>query len=96
MLNRVVDGIDIIDNRHAKVQNLENLIEGFLRENFPYVKVELDIPPPELRTILNSAQIYVDDGSKDLIDNKGDGIKRSLTFALLQAYVSHAGRSCQR
>ena len=59
----------------------------FLRENFPLVKIELRVPPPELRTILNAAQIFVDDGSKDLIDNKGDGIKRSLTFALLQCYV---------
>jgi predicted ATP-dependent endonuclease of OLD family len=36
---------------------------------------------------LNTAEIYIDDGSRDLIENKGDGIKRSLTFALLQAYV---------
>jgi len=40
-----------------------------------------------LKSILSTAQIFVDDGSRDLIDNKGDGIKRSLTFALLQAYV---------
>ncbi|MDC7694238.1 AAA family ATPase [Asticcacaulis sp. DXS10W] len=93
LLNRVVNGTDIVDGRHTKVQTLERVIEGFLKENFPAVRVELDIPPPELKTILNSAQIYVDDGSKDLVDNKGDGIKRSLTFALLQAYVSHIGGS---
>jgi len=92
LLNRVVaDGGEIVDERHAKVQSLEGMVERFLGENFPSAKVELRIPPPELKAILNSAQIYVDDGSKDLIDNKGDGIKRSLTFALLQAYVSHIG-----
>lgn len=79
---------EIIDERHARVQELENSVEGFLRENFPTAKVELKIPPPELRTILSSAQIFIDDGSRDLIDNKGDGIKRSLTFALLQSYVA--------
>lgn len=77
----------VVDNRHEKVRNLEASVEGYLKENFPLVKIELKVPPPELRTILNTAQIFVDDGSKDLIDNKGDGIKRSLTFALLQCYV---------
>lgn len=82
----------VVDNRHEKVRNLEASVEGYLKENFPLVKIELKVPPPELRTILNTAQIFVDDGSKDLIDNKGDGIKRSLTFALLQCYVQRLQR----
>jgi predicted ATP-dependent endonuclease of OLD family len=61
--------------------------KAMLCQNFPRAKVELAIPPPQLRAILNTAEIYIDDGSRDLIENKGDGIKRSLTFALLQAYV---------
>ncbi|TYR33524.1 AAA family ATPase [Mesorhizobium microcysteis] len=89
MLNRIVVEGDVVDGRHEKVKELENTVEEFLSENFPLVKVELSIPRPELRTILNAAQIYVNDGSKDLIDNKGDGIKRSLTFALLQTFVLH-------
>lgn len=88
LFNRVtVDG-NQVDGRHAKVRSLESEVEGLLSENFPNVKVQLQIPPPELKTILNAAQIFIDDGSHDLIDNKGDGIKRSLTFALLQAYVN--------
>lgn len=89
LLNRVVeDGVEV-DKRHDKVKGLETLVESLLSQNFPKVRVELRIPPPELRTILNTAQIFVDDGSKDLIEHKGDGIKRSLTFALLRAYVHH-------
>lgn len=76
------------DRRHRKVRELESNIEGLLAENFPAVKIELSVPPPELKTILNSARILVDDGSKDSIENKGDGIKRSLTFALLQCFVN--------
>ncbi len=88
LFNRTeLDG-QIVDVRHARVRELESTVEGFLSENFPAVKVELEVPPPELRTILNAAQIFIDDGSRDLIDNKGDGIKRSLTFALLQCYVA--------
>ncbi|MBO9505186.1 ATP-dependent endonuclease [Qipengyuania flava] len=87
MLNRVTEGDQIVDNRHDKVIALERLIERYLQNNFPRVSVELNVPPPELRAILNTAEIRIDDGSKDTVENKGDGLKRSLTFALLQAYV---------
>lgn len=87
LLNRITrDGVRS-DERHEKVRSLESLVEEILCQNFPSAKVELAIPPPQLRAILNTAEIYIDDGSRDLIENKGDGIKRSLTFALLQAYV---------
>ncbi|MET3371232.1 energy-coupling factor transporter ATP-binding protein EcfA2 [Variovorax boronicumulans] len=89
MLNRIVIDGDVVDQRLNKVQKLEQRVETFLSENFPTAKVQLHIPPPELKSILNSAQIYIDDGARDLVDNKGDGIKRSLTFALLQSYVHH-------
>lgn len=92
LLNRVLEEGQEVDRRHIKVQALETLVENLLGENFPQVKVELRIPPPDLKTILNAAQIFIDDGSRDLIDNKGDGIKRSLTFALLQAYVHHLNK----
>lgn len=88
LFNRVTIEGKVVDGRHAKVRGLESEVEGLLSANFPNVRVQLEIPPPELKTILNAAQIFIDDGSHDLIDNKGDGIKRSLTFALLQAYVN--------
>lgn len=91
LFNRIEHDGQIVDGRHARVRELESSVEELLSENFPAVKVELRIPPPELRTILNAAQIFIDDGSHDLIDNKGDGIKRSLTFALLQCYVERLG-----
>jgi putative ATP-dependent endonuclease of OLD family len=95
LFNRVREANEEVDNRHEKVRQLEGEVEGLLGENFPNVKVQLHIPPPELKTILNTAQIFIDDGSYDLIDNKGDGIKRSLTFALLQAYVKRLERNTQ-
>jgi hypothetical protein len=98
LLNRVTVEGRPQDRRHRKVRDLENLVESLLGQNFPAAKVELHIPPPELKTILNAAQVYVDDGSRDLVDNKGDGLRRSFAFALLQAYVRqlNAGRQEER
>ena len=87
LFNRTVEDGTSSDHRHTKVKKLETLVQSLLGKHFPTAKVELSVPPPDLKTILGSAQIFIDDGSRDLIDNKGDGIKRSLTFALLQAYV---------
>jgi hypothetical protein len=86
----VVNDGDDADGRHEKVRSLETLVETLLRENFPQATVHLHVPPPELKTILSSTQIFIDDGSRDLVDNKGDGIKRMLTFCLLQAYVQRS------
>lgn len=85
--NRVEQEGNVIDERHALVKTLESSVEGFLKDTFPNARVEVRVPPPELKTILNAAQIFIDDGSNDLVENKGDGIKRSLTFALLQCYT---------
>lgn len=93
--NRVIENGEEVDRRHRKVKHIEELVESLLSQNFPRVRVELRIPPPELKTILNAAQIFIDDGSRDLVDNKGDGIKRSLMFALLQAYVIHLAQQRQ-
>ncbi|MHB1956805.1 MAG: AAA family ATPase, partial [Sulfobacillus sp.] len=95
LFNRVIENGQEVDRRHRMLQDLEGLLESLLSQNFPRVRVELKIPPPELKTILNAAQIFIDDGSRDLVDNKGDGIKRSLTFALLQAYVMHVAQRRQ-
>lgn len=50
------DGV-IVDTRHSRVRALESDVEGLLKENFPDVKIELKIPPPELKTILNATQM---------------------------------------
>lgn len=78
------------DNRISKLKEIESSIQGFLSENFPGVDVELEIPKPALRQIFGNARILIDDGVKDVADTKGDGLKRSLTFALLRAYVEHS------
>ncbi len=63
LFNRVLADGELVDLRHDKVKGLEDLVESFLSQSFPKIKIELRIPPPELKTILNTAQIFVDDGT---------------------------------
>lgn len=87
MLNVISDDSQISDNRIDRLKTIENQITGYLRENFPKSKVEIEVPKPELKQIFSNARILIDDGVKDIIDTKGDGIKRAVTFALLRTYV---------
>jgi predicted ATP-dependent endonuclease of OLD family len=75
------------DNRLKEVQKIEQTIGRFLQEGFPEVSIRLEIPPPELSSVLTSARIIADDGVEGSFDSKGDGLRRSLTFAILRAYV---------
>lgn len=88
-LNRVIkeDGT-YADNRLDEVKEIENLMGQFVQENFPSTKINIVIPPPEIKTVLSSAKIMVNDGIEDVIDTKGDGLKRAVTFAILRTYVT--------
>ncbi len=77
-----------VDNRLDPVRRVEMSIHAYVQEQFPLVDIKLKIPPPELKTILSSAKIVVDDGVAGDLETKGDGLKRSVTFAILRAYAS--------
>ena len=87
LLNVVREAEQISDNRVEKLQEIERQIGTFLSENFPKSKIEIEIPKPELKQVFTNARILIDDGVKDIIETKGDGIKRAVTFALLRTFV---------
>lgn len=87
-LNRVVDeNGNLSDERLDAVKEIEATVERFVRESFPKVRLDVQIPPPEIKTILSSAEVWADDGVNGPITTKGDGLKRAITFAILRAYV---------
>lgn len=80
----------VADNRLGEIQEIERLIQGFVRESFVSVNVELEIPPPELKSVLSTARIIVDDGMKGGLEQKGDGLRRAVVFSILRTYVAMA------
>ncbi|MDC5582557.1 ATP-dependent endonuclease [Acinetobacter baumannii] len=92
MLNRQLikdeNGIEsTLDERLPSLKLLETEIENIFQESFSQIKLELEIPNPEVKQIFNSTQILIDDGIKTTIDYKGDGVKRTLVFSILRTYV---------
>lgn len=88
MLNKTTneDG-SVSDKRIQQLQEVENRLTEVLQENFPDVKIGIEIPKPELKQVMSNALIRIDDGVEGLIDSKGDGLKRAVTFAILRTYV---------
>lgn len=82
-----VDG-SLQDGRLDEVKFIESTIEAFVQESFPGVSLRMDVPAPELRTILGSAELQIDDGHTGPISGKGDGLKRTVAFAILRAYTA--------
>lgn len=92
MLNRYIikddSGVDqLMDQRLPGLKTLEDQIEKIFQESFSQIRLELQIPNPEIKQIFSNTQILVDDGIKTTIDYKGDGVKRTLVFSILRAYV---------
>lgn len=80
------DGL-IEDGRLNQVKNIEQTIQKYVRESFADVSLEVEIPPPELKSVLSTARILADDGVKGPLELKGDGLRRAVVFSILRAYV---------
>jgi len=89
-LLNVVTNVDgtTSDSRLEQVKTIEASLMKNLRESFPAISLELQVPKPELRQIFSTAQIVIDDGIKSDVQSKGDGLKRAVIFALLRTYVA--------
>lgn len=87
-LNRITgDDGEISDERMERVKAIEATIQKNLQETFRDVSIEINIPPPEVKSILSNATIVADDGMRGPVENKGDGFKRAITFSILRTYV---------
>lgn len=76
------------DDRLDEVRHIENTVEEYLHDIFAPIRIELKIPPPEMKAILSNANIEISDGGvKGNTNTMGDGLKRAITFAIFRSYV---------
>lgn len=77
----------VVDERLDEIKAIEATIQGFVQESFSAVQLKIDIPPPELKTVLSTAKILADDGVESPLEMKGDGLRRAVVFSILRSYV---------
>jgi hypothetical protein len=80
----------LADSRLPEIRTIEQTIQRYVRESFASVSLEIEIPPPELKSLLSTARILADDGVRGPLELKGDGLRRAVVFSILRAYVELA------
>ena len=74
------------DDRFGTVAETEKRLNAFLGEYMP-CDLEIEFQSPTLETILTAPQIFVDDGFRNIVSNKGHGLQRAVIFSILQCYA---------
>lgn len=80
----------VLDERLPQIKTIEETIQRYVRESFANVSLEIEIPPPELKSVLSTARILADDGVRGPLELKGDGLRRAVVFSILRSYVELA------
>ena len=73
-------------NAATQIKTIENKIRENINETFDNINVEIVIPSPNIDDIFSNTSLYVDDGFKGDCNEKGDGLRRTIIFSLLNVY----------
>lgn len=85
-LNKTVTDGSQNSNRPEQISKLEQLLEAQLQDW--NTKIEIEITPPDIDEVMKlGTSVWVDDGVPTDVDRKGNGLQRSLIFALIKAWV---------
>jgi len=84
------------EDRFVTVAETEGRLNELLGEYMP-CDLEIEFQPPTLEMILTAPQIFVDDGYRNVVSNKGHGLQRAVIFAILQCYAEQVtGRGASK
>ena len=75
------------DERLAGVREIETKLNLAIKKIFSECDVELEFQTPTFEVLMTSPKMYVDDGFRGLVENKGHGLQRAAIFSILQSYA---------
>lgn len=82
-------GEDEEDKRFEIIKQIEKNLLKNLNQNITTNSIEIKIFPPRLQDFFTNTDIIINDGIESSIENKGDGLKRSLIFSLFITYSEY-------
>ncbi|MEX5217144.1 MAG: ATP-dependent endonuclease, partial [Nitrospira sp.] len=77
------------DERVPLIAETEKELNTLLKDLFPSCDLEIQFETPTLEVLLSGPKLYVDDGFKNAIENKGHGLQRAVIFSILRRYAQH-------
>lgn len=71
------------------IAETENKLNTLLKDFFIGCDLEIEFQTPTLEVLLSSPKLYVDDGFRNAVENKGHGLQRAVIFTILRRYAEH-------
>jgi len=72
--------------RLSTISTTEARLNKFLQEYMPG-DLEIEFQPPTLKMLLTTPLLFVDDGFRNIAENKGHGLQRAIIFSILRCYA---------
>ena len=77
------------DERIPLIAETEKKLNTLLSDFFTGCDLEIKFETPTLEFLLGAPKIYVDDGFKNVVENKGHGLQRAVIFTILRRYAEY-------
>ncbi len=77
------------------IADTELQLNTLLKDFFTGCDLEIEFETPTLEILLSAPRLYVDDGFRNSIENKGHGLQRAVIFTILRRYAEHMTSSAE-
>ena len=77
------------DERVPLIADTEKQLNTLLNDFFTGCDLEIEFETPTLEVLLSAPKLYVDDGFRNAVENKGHGLQRAVIFTILRRYAEY-------
>ncbi|HVO96272.1 MAG TPA: AAA family ATPase, partial [Terriglobales bacterium] len=77
------------EERIGLISETERQLNTLLNDFFPGCDLEIEFETPTLEVLISAPKLYVDDGFRNAIENKGHGLQRAVIFIILRRYAEY-------
>jgi predicted ATPase len=77
------------EERVPLIADTEKQLNTHLTALFAGCDLEIEFATPTLEVLLSAPKIYVNDGFRSAVENKGHGLQRAVIFAILRRYAEY-------
>ncbi len=71
------------------IAETEKQLNALLNDFFTGCDLEIEFETPTLEVLLSAPKLYVDDGFRNAVENKGHGLQRAVIFTILRRYAEY-------
>jgi len=77
------------EERVPLIAETERQLNTLLNDFFTGCDLEIEFETPTLEVLLSAPKLYVDDGFRNAVENKGHGLQRAIIFTILRRYAEY-------